>query len=405
MTSYIQSPAIRTGYSPDSFYKPTDTFYSKQDIPYSLQCMKSPWSSYAQRAAGHNSDSHFVHSINPRVTILPPQPSSSDLDTPSSSSSYSLPTPSSPFRNPIDEDADMDMDEFEYDEDEDEDLDSDFTEEMDGVDDAAVAGHSPPYSMAVPHIIKSTSALEGALGNYSRGELQPRGIYQPSQPIGSDRKMSASAPGQRTFGTHVHRHDSDESASFPHESRLQSPNVYPHQNTIYTHSTANSSSTLFAPTPYSIQSSSSSSSLAAAIPREVLPVTTRPSTTRLTIYQPQPIRPIPPIPLTDLTSSAAEEERSVVFRDTRQAPQQPQGLSPLSLLCQPVSDAVRYQLKTTADENQLYDEQEAGSNSDEGETSFIHEQPTYFHDSSAAGSYSAEKHTYSSGYMGIGNQF
>ncbi|KAH7922847.1 hypothetical protein BV22DRAFT_1048590 [Leucogyrophana mollusca] len=415
MNPLIHSPASSAGHSPDTLYKSTDVPYSKHGMSYSPShySSKSPWSSYARHASGYNSVPHFVPSINPRVTILPQQASnSSDLDTPSSSSSYSLLTPSSPFPQPVveDEDMDMDMEDFEYDDDED--VDSEFAEEMDCVDDVEIAEHSPPYSMAVPHIIKSTSALEGALGNYSRGEGLTRGALQSSQYGWSDRKMSASAPGhpnssQRAFDVHAHhRHDSDEPASFPHASHHPPSSLYPHHNTIYTHSNSNSSTTLFAPTPsFSLQASSSS--LAGAIPHGTTSCATRSSSGRLPIHQPQPIRPIPPIPLSDLASSAAEEENPAVFRDTKRVVQQSQGLSPLSLLCQPVSDAIRYQLKTTSTDNedQYYDEEGAeGTSRDatEGDTRFIQEKPVYFPDGSATGSCTMESHVCSCGCMGVG---
>ncbi|EGO05264.1 hypothetical protein SERLA73DRAFT_174330 [Serpula lacrymans var. lacrymans S7.3] len=83
------------------------------------------------------------------------------------------------------------------------------------------------------------------------------------------------------------------------------------------------------------------------------------------ILQPQPIRPIPPIPLSDL-AAASEEERDRDHTSPRAGvpdhhhhqnshnnrlmkSEKSPGLSPLSLLCQPVSDAVRYQLKTMGD--------------------------------------------------------
>lgn len=59
------------------------------------------------------------------------------------------------------------------------------------------------------------------------------------------------------------------------------------------------------------------------------------------LHQPQPVRPIPQIPLKDLAAAAAAM-RLAKPRGPRNAHQT---ISSLSLLCQPVADAVRYQRK------------------------------------------------------------
>jgi hypothetical protein len=65
------------------------------------------------------------------------------------------------------------------------------------------------------------------------------------------------------------------------------------------------------------------------------------SSTQIPLHQPQPVRPIPQIPLKDLAAAAAAL-RLARPRGPREAHQT---LSPLSLLCQPVDDSVRYQQK------------------------------------------------------------
>jgi hypothetical protein len=91
------------------------------------------------------------------------------------------------------------------------------------------------------------------------------------------------------------------------------------------------------------------------------------------LHQPQPIRPIPIIPLSDISSSFSEDLSMSSHRSSPYLPQAHGGsahtdahlpeigpeasdshntidfLSPFSLLCQPVSDVVRYQLKPAID--------------------------------------------------------
>jgi hypothetical protein len=79
---------------------------------------------------------------------------------------------------------------MDFDESDSEDEDADFDiEEMDGIEEETM----PFYGVTVPQVMKSTSALEGALGDSSRssGPWWP----QPSSYILSDRRMSVSAPG------------------------------------------------------------------------------------------------------------------------------------------------------------------------------------------------------------------
>ena len=287
---------------------------------------------------------HPVASINPKVTILTSQPSiSSDVHTPSSASTQSIQTPTSPFVHEYpDCREDMDFDESE------DDSDSDM-EDIDGIEEEP----SPFYGATVPQGMKSTSALEGALGDGSRSSgpwwPQPSSTY-----ILSDRRMSVSAPGSsshRPLPSHPQRRqDSDMYSPRPHHSSSPASPSYPRHNFSYTHDSTNSTTTLFTPTS-ALYQQSSSSSLADAIPPAFTPGgATRHLSTHLPILQPQPIRPIPPIPLDELelASSSAEVDSDSHLPDEDMHETREPSLSPFPLLCQPVSDAVRYQLSANS---------------------------------------------------------
>ncbi|KAG2076823.1 hypothetical protein BDR04DRAFT_1113751 [Suillus decipiens] len=143
-------------------------------------------------------------------------------------------------------------------------------------------------------------------------------------------------------------------------SSLEASPSYPHHSSSYTHDNSNSMTALFAPTS-ALYQNPSSSSLADAIPPGLTPGAARHSSTRLPIMQPQPIRPIPPIPLDELASSAAEVDDSSVFPNEGIRRPRERSLSPLPLLCQPVSDAVMYQLsanlRNAQGEGESYDHQ------------------------------------------------
>ncbi|KAG1754808.1 uncharacterized protein EDB91DRAFT_253837 [Suillus paluster] len=160
--------------------------------------------------------------------------------------------------------------------------------------------------------------------------------HAPGYPTSSHRPIPSQA--QR-------RQDSDMYSPRPHNTSSPASPSYPHHGSSYTHDSTSCTTTLFAPTSTLYQNSSSS--LADAIPLGLTPGATRNSSTRLPILQPQPIRPIPPIPLDELASSAAEVDESV-FPDQGIHRPRERSLSPLPLLCQPVSDAVRYQLSATS---------------------------------------------------------
>jgi len=336
MNPYIHSP---DSYSSDDMYSPRDQYKSKS--PSHISKFNS-WSPY-NHISNLLRTPHHVTSINPKVTILTTQPSlSSDVNTPSSTSAQSIQTPSSPFVHEYPEcREDMDFDESE------DDSDSDM-EDMDGIEEEP----SLFYGATVPQGMKSTSALEGALGDGSRSSgpwwPQPSSAY-----ILTDRRMSVSAPGyptssHRPLPSHPQRRqDSDMYSPRPHNSSSPASSSYPRHNFSYTHDSTNSTTTLFAPPASALYQHSSSSSLADAIPPAFTPGATRHSPTHLPILQPQPIRPIPPIPLDELASSAAEVDESGLLDAGMHEPRE-RSLSPLPLLCQPVSDAVRYQLSANS---------------------------------------------------------
>ncbi|KAG9314009.1 hypothetical protein JVU11DRAFT_4787 [Chiua virens] len=283
--------------------------------------------------------------INPKVTILPQQPLLvSDIDTPSSISSHSVLTPSSPFAQhdvgEMEPHA-IEFDEFDCDEEEDY-LDSDFADEMEGIDDMDQEP-SPVYGVSAPHVVKSTSALEGALGDTPSSSYDTDlGGFAPA-----DRRLSASVPG---YASAPHR----SSAATTHQRSAGSPvtQVPEAASHVYAQRNPASSTSLFAPTSPPLYDHVSSSSLAGVFSSPHHPHPSRPThhhshSAPLPILQPQPIRPIPPIPIADLTSSASE--RSSPEPRPRIRDSQPlRTLSPLPLLCQPVSDAIRYQLKASS---------------------------------------------------------
>jgi hypothetical protein len=334
--------------SPSSSPRDVYSGYNPKESTLSAPRFNS-WSTYSfSRSLSHP---HSETAINPKVTILPSQLlPASVVDTPSSTSSHSVLTPISPF-TPYDvaesEVHDMEFDDFEHDDDDgDECVDSDFAEEMEVVDEA-YQGQSPLYNASMPHAIKSTSALEGALGESPTSSYDTHlGAYPPA-----DRRMSASVPGypsasHRPLAVLTHqpqRWNAKEYSPVPTNSLPETSISYPSQH-MYTQHSYPSLSTLFAPTPsISLYHQSSSSSLVGAFTSARSSHSPR-SSNPLPIMQPQPIRPIPPIPLAELTSSATEDSASDLSGETRSS-QRLQALSPLPLLCQPVSDAVRYQLR------------------------------------------------------------
>ena len=336
--------------SPSYIYSGYEQYYSKDSWVTAVPSSLSTFYPIPPR-----SSSLPDTALNPKVTIHPSQPVLvSDIDTPSSVSSHSILTPSSPFaQHDMEGFQAMDFDEFDCDDEEDF-VDSDFADEMEGIDEEP----SPLYGASAPNVIKSTSALEGALGDSPSSSCGTDiGVSAPA-----DRRLSASVPGypsasrRSTAATHHRWTEKTHSpAPVPETS-------YPSQHT-YTQRSYSSLTSSFPPTSPSLYNHiSSSSSLAGAFASSVpSPRSSRPiSNHSLPILQPQPIRPIPPIPLADLASSAND----IGSPETRTRASHPsRTLSPLPLLCQPVSDAVRYQLKEPPTRGALddvcYDEENA----------------------------------------------
>ncbi|KAG1774051.1 hypothetical protein EV702DRAFT_1048044 [Suillus placidus] len=375
MSPYIHSHSPDSVYSSDGLYSPPEHYQPKYESSATVPRFNS-WSAYSHISSLLRAP-HHAPSINPKVTILTTQPCLSlDVNTPSSASTQSLQTPSSPFVHEY-PDTREDMD-FESDS-EDEDVDSDI-EEMDGIEEETI----PFYGVTVPQVMKSTSALEGALGDSSRSSgpwwPQPSSSY-----ILSDRRMSVSAPGyatssHRQIPSHAQRRqDSDMYSPRPYNDSSPASPSYPHHSSSYTHDSSSSMTALFAPTS-ALYQNPLSSSLADAIPPGLTPGATRNPSTRLPILQPQPIRPIPPIPLDELASSAAEVDESV-FPDKGIRRPQEQSLSPLPLLCQPVSDAVRYQLsanlRNAQGDGEPYDNQMTAEPSSRASIQSHHFNPAY----------------------------
>ena len=312
--------------SPNYIYPGYEQYYSKDSW---ANIAPSSWSTFYPLPP--RSSSLPENAVNPKVTVFPPQPILvSDIDTPSSISSHTVLTPSSPFvRHDMDEEKfeSMEFDEFDCDDEEDF-VDSDFADEMEGIDETDTED-SHIYGASAPHVIKSTSALEGALGDTPSSPYHTDlGLFTPA-----DRRLSASVPGYPSAS-----HQRLTSTSPVPDASYPSQRTYTQRN----HASSTSMSAQTSPSAL-YHHMSSSSSLAGAFTSSVpSPHASRPTPTHLPILQPQPIRPIPPIPLADLTSSA--EERSSPVPCAR-APHRPsRTLSPLPLLCQPVSDAIRYRL-------------------------------------------------------------
>lgn len=342
--------------SPSYIYSGYEQYYSKDSW---VTAIPSSWSTFYPIPP--RSSSLPESAVNPKVIIHPAQPVLvSDIDTPSSISSYSILTPSSPFAQhdvgQVEFQA-MDFDEFDCDDEEDY-IDSDYADEMEGIDEEP----SPIYGASAPHVIKSTSALEGALGD------TPPSSYDTDLGVSSpaDRRLSASVPGypsassRSAAATHQRWSDKTHSPIPLTSSPLLPETSYSSQHT-YTHRSYSSLTSSFAPTSPSLYNHiSSSSSLAGAFASSVPSHSSRSASNPLPILQPQPIRPIPPIPLADLASSA--NELSSLDPHTRGS-HPSRTLSPLPLLCQPVSDAVRYQLKKPPTSGALddicYDEENA----------------------------------------------
>ncbi|KAL4070568.1 hypothetical protein J3A83DRAFT_4372760 [Scleroderma citrinum] len=338
ISSYGQDVMHACTYSPQSPSSSPEGFYSIPHYTKMQTDLQSSWSTYPYQPC----KARPVATVNPRAIIPPFQtPSTSDVETPSSASSHSVSTPLSPFVHLgiREEEYDNDEFEFEYDDDDDDDcVDSDFLEDIEMSEEDP--GQLPLNGLSAPQVMKSA-----VLGDQSETAAPPfDGLHHGTDPsfvrVISDRKTSASAPGYPSTSHHSLAADEelqrwlqgeqppDPTASFPGTSV-----IYPSQH-LYNHPEFSPSP---APAPPTALHQQPSYVFSGAI------TSTDPSNTSgpIPIMQPQPIRPIPHIPLDEFTSNNAGSGLSC---GKPLSPERLGTLSPLPLLCQPVSDAVRYQL-------------------------------------------------------------
>lgn len=198
--------------------------------------------------------------------------------------------------------------------------------------------HTSP--VLVSQTIKSTALgdqSESTQASFTYPHLHHQGDSHSTSHVTSDRKMSASAPGYPSTSHHTLAVDEAqawfqrEQLSHSNEVFLETPHLQPPQH-IYS-DLGISSHPIEIPSDVALRYQ----------PSYYSAISCTNSSYPIPIMQPQPIRPIPPIPLDDFTSTAIENNPS----DPCLSSQRPQTLSPLPLLCQPVSDAVRYQLRNS----------------------------------------------------------
>ncbi|KAG6335914.1 hypothetical protein ID866_3168 [Astraeus odoratus] len=340
------SPKISSSL-PGTFYAAPP--YAKMEIVSESSLNAWSTSSYLPRPS---SKARPAATVNPRAIIPPYQTSlSSDVETPSSASSHSVLTPLSPFTH-LDLGApapqeDPEIDDFEYEDDDEDDecIDSDFPEDVEMSEEGP--SQMPLNGQSEPHVIKS-AALDDQLEAIASFDAIHRGDYHSPARIISDRKMSASAPGCGSTSHHFLPADaeqlqrwfqreqpssSDPDGSFPDSSMLCPSHMYGHIG-------FSSSPTSAVSTPPAALHQQHSYSF----PGAITCTNTYNASEPIPIMQPQPIRPIPPIPLDDFTSGAMDSSSSYSCGEAL-SPQRLKILSPLPLLCQPVSDAVRYQFQ------------------------------------------------------------
>ena len=258
----------------------------------------------------------------------------------------------------------LDHDEFEYDDDDEDDdyIDCDFlgdTEMSDGYQ-----SQKPLNGQSAPQTIKS------AVGEDQLEVVDPfsalhGGSHHPSVRVISDRKMSSSAPGYPSTLHHSLAVDEEQLQRWPQREQPPDPApLFPGSSAIYAsqhlYSHIESSPSLLAlPAP----------ALLAALNQQPYALTgaitpTNPSNASgpIPIMQPQPIRPIPPIPIDEFMSTNDCSHSDSCAKAL--SPDRLEGLSPLPLLCQPVSDAIRYQLHGSStdqpmDDPEYYDDEDA----------------------------------------------
>lgn len=306
-----------------------------------------PWSSLWYSPQQPPKSRTVVATVNPKATHW----TTSDVATPSSASSYSIPTPLSVMghfdvTDPVTQEE-PDSDEFDYDDDDEDDECAESEDTiMNSEEDPDELSHA---NQPVPQTIESTALDDQSepTASFTYHHHHPLHYHYDTHSSArtiSDRKMTASAPGYPSVS---HRPTSvDEGQTWFQREQLSHPSQalpeVPH-----------------VPSPQHIYGGLGISSLPIGIPSAVAlrhhpsfyssAISCTNSSHPIPIMQPQPIRPIPPIPLDEFASSPSDSCGGVL------SSQRPQTLSPLPLLCQPVSDAVRYQLQNSTSSPSLGD--------------------------------------------------
>lgn len=290
--------------------------------------------------------SRAVATANPKATHW----TTSDVATPSSASSYSIPTPLSAMghfdvADPVTQEE-PDFDEFDYDDDDEDDecVDSEDTMMNSEEDPDELSHANQPAPQTIEPTALDDQSEPTASFTYHHHPLHYHGDTHSSSRALSDRKMTASAPGHPSTSHHSTGVDEGqtwfqrEQLSHPSQAFSEMPHVHSPQH-IYG-GLGISSLPIGIPSAVALRHHPSYYSSAISCTNSPHPIP---------IMQPQPIRPIPPIPLDEFASSPSDSCGGVL------SSQRPQTLSPLPLLCQPVSDAVRYQLQNSTSSPSLDD--------------------------------------------------
>lgn len=378
MHAYTHSPG-------SSSSSPGMLLYSYAEADMSSESNFNSWSSF-WCPPQQPSKSRAVATVNPKETHW----TTSDVATPSSASSYSIPTPLSALghfdvADPV-APEEPDFDEFDYDD------DDEYDECVDAEDAMMLLEEDPNElthaSQPVQQTIKTSTQgdqSEPAV-SFTHHPHHHSDTYSSVRVI-SDRKMTASAPGYPTTSYHsiVDEAFQREQLSHPSQAFPATPHVHPPQH-IYS-DLGTSSLPIGSPSamasrhqPFCYSSAITCTNMSHPIP----------------IMQPQPIRPIPPIPLDEFASSAIENSPKSDSCCGALSSQRPEAFSPLPLLCQPVSDAVRYQLQNSSpsaslDDPECYDDDEDASEGACQGLCLPQEQPM----SQSIATYSAEGFMYS----------
>ncbi|KAI6047980.1 hypothetical protein EDC04DRAFT_2597252 [Pisolithus marmoratus] len=324
--AYISTPACDTmpayAHLPGSSSSSPGMLHSYAEPDMSPESNFNSWPSFWY-SPQQLSKARAATALNPKATHW----TTSDVATPSSASSYSIPTPLSAMghfdvADPVAQ-KEADFDEFDYD-------DDDEDDECVNFEDAMMSSEEDPNELThtSPNLRKhrSPTPISTIKATATRHRMSL-----------SDRKMSASAPGYPSTSHHTLAVDEAqawfqrEQLSHSNEVFLETPHLQPPQH-IYS-DLGISSHPIEIPSDVALRYQ----------PSYYSAISCTNSSYPIPIMQPQPIRPIPPIPLDDFTSTAIENNPS----DPCLSSQRPQTLSPLPLLCQPVSDAVRYQLRNS----------------------------------------------------------